>query len=199
MTKSKSLVPRERIERNIILLRGRKVLLSTDLAELYEVEPRTLVQAVKRNIERFPADFMFFLTDEEFTDLKSTFTTSSWGGLRKPPIAFTEQGVAMLSTVLKSKRAIQVNVEIMRTFVKMRRMVASYEDIVRKLDALEKKYDAQFRVVFDAIRQLMAPPKPKKNQVGFHWGTKEASGKKSPAKKRAPEKKTPSRKRTPAK
>jgi len=163
-----SLVPAERIESRILLLRGHKVMLSTDLAELYGVEPRALVQAVKRNIERFPEDFMFQLNDEEFSDLKSQFVTSSWGGIRRAaPYAFTEQGVAMLSSVLRSKRAVQVNVEIMRAFVRLRRMLATHDDLARKLDALDKKYDAQFKAVFDAIRQLMAPPEPKRRQIGF--------------------------------
>ena len=163
-----SLVPVERIESRILLLRGHKVMLSTDLAELYGVEPRVLVQAVKRNIERFPEDFMFQLNEEEFSDLKSQFVTSSWGGIRRAaPYAFTEQGVAMLSSVLRSKRAVQVNVEIMRAFVRLRRMLATHDDLARKLDALDKKYDAQFKAVFDAIRQLMAPPEPKRRQIGF--------------------------------
>jgi len=163
-----SLVPVERIESRILLLRGHKVMLSTDLAELYGVEPRVLVQAVKRNIERFPEDFMFQLNEEEFSDLKSQFVTSSWGGIRRAaPYAFTEQGVAMLSSVLRSKRAVQVNVEIMRAFVRLRRMLASHKDLARKLDALEKRYDAQFKAVFDAIRQLMTPPEPKRRQIGF--------------------------------
>ena len=168
-----SLVPAERIESRILLLRGHKVMLSTDLAELYGVEPRALVQAVKRNIERFPEDFMFQLNEEEFSDLKSQFVTSSWGGIRRAaPYAFTEQGVAMLSSVLRSKRAVQVNVEIMRAFVRLRRMLATHEDLARKMDALEKKYDAQFKAVFDAIRQLMTPPQPKRRQIGFRPGGK---------------------------
>jgi hypothetical protein len=135
---------------------------------------KVLNQAVKRNIERFPEDFMFQLSEEEFSDLKSQFVTSSWGGIRRAaPYAFTEQGVAMLSSVLRSKRAVQVNVEIMRAFVRLRRMLASNEDLARKLDALEKKYDAQFKVVFDAIRQLMAPPTPKRRQIGFRPGGKQ--------------------------
>jgi hypothetical protein len=118
MMKNKSLIPVERIERRIFLIRGHKVMLSNDLAELYEVEPRILVQAVKRNIDRFPEDFMFQLSQEEFSILKSQIVISSWGGLRRAtPYAFTEQGVAMLSSVLRSKRAIQVNIEIMRAFV----------------------------------------------------------------------------------
>jgi len=165
---SGSLVPVERIDRAILLIRGHKVILSTDLAVLYGVEPRVLVQAVKRNIERFPHDFMFQLTKEEFGNLKSQIVTSSWGGLRRAmPYAFTEQGVAMLSSVLHSKRAVLVNVEIMRAFVRLRRILASHADLARRLDALEKKYDVQFKVVFDAIRKLMAPAKPKRRRIGF--------------------------------
>ncbi len=158
----------ELIEQRIFLLRSHRVMLSTDLAQLYSVEARALVQAVKRNLERFPADFMFQLNDEEFGILKSQNVTSSWGGLRRAaPYAFTEQGVAMLSSVLHSKRAIQVNVEIMRAFVRLRQMLASHADLARKLDALEKKYNAQFKVVFDAIRDLMTPPDPNRRRIGF--------------------------------
>jgi hypothetical protein len=168
MSKDRSLIPPDRIERSILLIRGQKVMLSTDLAELYQVEPRVLVQAVKRNIARFPQDFMFQLTEEEFSNLKSQIVISSWGGLRRArPYAFTEQGVAMLSSVLRSKRAIQVNIEIMRAFVRLRRILASHVDLARKLEALEKKYDAQFKVVFDAIRELMKPPESKKRPIGF--------------------------------
>ena len=163
-----SLVPLERIERAILLIRGQKVMLSTDLAELYGVEPRVLVQAVKRNIERFPRDFLFQLTKAESSNLKSQIVISSWGGVRRAaPYAFTEQGVAMLSSVLRSKRAVQVNIEIMRAFVRLRRMLASHKDLARKLEELEGKYDAQFKVVFDAIRELMAPPEPKRRRIGF--------------------------------
>jgi len=161
-------LPAERIESRIYLLRGHKVMLSTDLADLYEVEPRALVQAVKRNIERFPEDFMFQLSQEEFDNLKSQIVISSWGGLRRAtPYAFTEQGVAMLSSVLRSKRAVMVNVEIMRAFVRLRQMLSAHADLARKLATLEKKYDAQFKVVFDAIRELMAPPERKKRPIGF--------------------------------
>ncbi|MFH1720919.1 MAG: ORF6N domain-containing protein [Patescibacteria group bacterium] len=143
------------MERAIFVIRDQKVMLSTELAELYGVEPKVLVQAVKRNIERFPEDFMFQLTNQEFANLKSQIVTSSWGGLRRAaPYAFTEQGVAMFSSVLRSKRAVQVNVEIMRAFVRLRKILASHADLARKLEALEKKYDSQFKVVFDAIRQL---------------------------------------------
>jgi hypothetical protein len=158
----------EPIERRIFLLRGQKVMLSPDLAELYLVETRALVQAIKRNLERFPADFMFQLSVEEFRDLKSQIVTSTWGGLRRAtPYAFTEQSVAMLSSVLRSQRAIQVNIEIMRAFVRLRQMLASHADLARKLEALEEKYDGQFKIVFDAIRELMIPPQPKRRRIGF--------------------------------
>ena len=161
-------IPSERIERRIFILRGHKVMLSTDLAELYEVQPKALVQALKRNIERFPADFMFQLSQQEFENLKSQIVTSSWGGLRRAaPYAFTEQGVAMLSSVLRSKRAVMVNVEIMRAFVRLRQMLVAHAELAKKLAALEKKYDAQFKVVFDAIRELMTPAPGKKRPIGF--------------------------------
>ncbi len=165
----KTIVPVEHIEKRIFYLRGQKIMLSTDLAELYGVEPRILIQAVKRNTDRFPDDFMFQLNKAEFENLKSQIVISSWGGLRRAtPYAFTEQGVAMLSSVLNSKRAIQVNIEIMRAFVRLRQMLASNVGLARKLAALEKKYDAQFSVVFDAIRELMTPPTPKKKRsIGF--------------------------------
>ncbi len=156
------------IESKMFLIRGQKVMLSPHLAELYEVEPRALNQAVKRNIGRFPADFMFQLNPEEFANLKSQFVISSWGGIRTAPYAFTEQGVAMLSSVLHSERAIQVNIEIMRTFVRLRQMLSSNAELSRKLVALEKKYDARFKAVFEAIHELMAPPQPqKKRPIGF--------------------------------
>jgi len=139
-----------------------------DLTALYGVETKVLVQAVKRNLERFPGDFMFQLSQEEFAILRSQIVTSSdWGGRRYPPYAFTEQGVAMLSSVLRSQRAIQVNIGIMRTFIRLRKMLLSHAELARKLDALEKKYDAQFKQVFEAIRQLMAPPEPKHRPIGF--------------------------------
>ncbi|MEW5944651.1 MAG: ORF6N domain-containing protein [bacterium] len=168
MAADKSLVPVERIEKSILLIRGQKIMLDADLATLYEVETRVLVQAVKRNIARFPEDFMFQLTDEEFDILRSQSVTSSqWGGRRYPPYAFTEQGVAMLSSVLRSESAIRVNIEIMRTFVRLRRMLESHKELARRLNELEKKYDAQFKVVFEAIRQLMAPPAKDQKRIGF--------------------------------
>jgi hypothetical protein len=160
-------VPLRRIEQAILVVRGQRVMLSTDLAALYDVEPGALVQAVKRNMERFPEDFTFQLTPDEYRILKSQSVISSWGGRRHPPYAFTEQGVAMLSSVLRSKRAVQVNVEIMRAFVRLRRILAENAGLARRLDELEKKYDVQFKVVFDTIRQLMLPPEPKKKRIGF--------------------------------
>ena len=170
MASKQSLVPVERIEKAILLIRGQKVMLDVDLAVLYGVSTSNLNKAVSRNIERFPSDFMFQLTREEFDNLKFHFGTSSWGGTRKMPRAFSEQGVAMLSSVLRSPRAIHVNIEIMRAFIRLRQMLASHTELARKLDALERKYDAQFKVVFEAIRQLMAPPESKRRPIGFRKG-----------------------------
>ena len=167
MTEQHSIIPTERIEQSILSIRGHKVILDKDLAILYDVGTRDLNKAVTRNLDRFPADFMFQLTPSEFKDLKSQFGTSSWGGTRKMPRAFTEQGVAMLSSVLRSKRAIQVNIAIMRAFVRLKEMIATHKGLAHKLEELEKKYDKQFAVVFDAIRQLMAPPKNKQKPIGF--------------------------------
>jgi hypothetical protein len=167
----------ERIERSILLIRGHKVLLDADLAALYGVTTKRLNEQVRRNRSRFPDDFMFELASEEAESLRSQFATSKRGrgGRRYAPYVFTEQGVAMLSTVLNSERAIQVNIEIMRAFVRLRQMLASNAQLARKLADLEKKYDAQFKVVFDAIRQLMAPPDPKKRKIGFLVEEKAAS------------------------
>jgi phage regulator Rha-like protein len=155
----------------MFLIRGLRVMLSQHLAELYEVEPRALNQAVKRNIERFPEDFMFQLTEEEAALLRSqTVTLKTGRGQHSKylPYAFTEQGVAMLSSVLHSERAIQVNIEIMRTFVRLRQMLATNAELSRKLVALEKKYDARFKAVFEAIHELMSPPENKKKRpIGF--------------------------------
>ena len=172
--KSGVVIPMEQIEHAIFLIRGQKVMLDSNLAELYGVATKVLIQAVKRNEDRFPDDFMFQLTEQELNILRSQIVTSRWGGRRYPPYAFTEQGVAMLSSVLHSARAIHVNIEIMRAFVRLRQMLASNTDLARKLATLEKKYDAQFRVVFDAIRELMTPPEPKKKRpIGFApWGDK---------------------------
>jgi len=163
----KELIPVEIIERKIFFIREKKVMLDKDLAELYGVETRDLNKAVKRNIDRFPEDFMFQLTNEEFGNLKFHFGTSSWGGTRKLPYAFTENGVAMLSSVLNSKLAIHVNIQIMRTFTRLREILLTHKDLARKLADIEKKYDSQFKIVFDAIRQLMKPDEPKKGKIGF--------------------------------
>jgi len=165
------LVSLEEIERVILVLRGHKVLLDEDLAVLYGVEVKVLNQAVRRNSERFPEDFMFQLTKEEVSLLRSqivTLKTSERGKHRKyRPFAFTEQGVAMLSSVLRSPRAVQVNIEIMRAFVRLRQMLLANAVLARKLAALEKKYDTQFRAVFDAIRELKAPLIAPKRPIGF--------------------------------
>ena len=165
-----SLVPSERIEKRIFASRGQRVMLDTDLAELYRVTTKRLNEQVRRNIKRFPSDFMFQLTMEEDESLRSQIATLKGGrGQHRKylPYVFTEQGVAMLSSVLNSDRAVQVNIEIMRAFVRLREMMSTHKDLARKLETLEKKYDAQFRVVFDAIRQLMTPPEPKKKKIGF--------------------------------
>ena len=173
-TQATQLVPVERIERLIHLARGEKVLLDADLARLYGVETKALNRAVKRNRSRFPQDFMFQLTAEEAVILRCQIGTSSsgYGGRRYHPYAFTEQGVAMLSSVLRSERAVQVNVAIMRAFVGLRRMLASNETLARKLAELERRlegHDASIRSLFEAIRQLMAPPPaPPKPEIGFH-------------------------------
>jgi len=166
----KELISVEIIERKIYLIRGHKVMLDSDLAELYGVETKRLNEQVRRNLKRFPEDFMFQLTLAEAESLRSQIATleKGRGEHRKYlPLVFTEQGVAMLSSVLNSERAVQVNIAIMRTFVKLRQMLASNAELARKLAAMEKKYDSQFKVVFDAIRQLMTPPEPKKRKIGF--------------------------------
>lgn len=159
-----------RIESKIFFVRGQKVLLDRDLAGLYGVETKALNRAVQRHLGRFPADFMFQLTSEEFEALRCQIGTSNAGrgGRRYLPYVFTEQGVAMLSGLLNSSRAIAVNVEIMRAFVRLRQMIATHADLAHKLDELERKYDTQFRVVFEAIRELMLPPAEEKREMGFH-------------------------------
>ena len=171
--KSSPLAAARAVEGLIVSVRGQRVLLGQQLATLYAVETRVLMQAVQRNRERFPSDFMFELSAEELAILKSQNVISSsgarWGGLRKPPFAFTEQGVAMLSSVLRSKRAVAVNIEIMRAFVKLRSLLEVDRELARKLGALEQRYDQQFRVVFDAIRELMATPSSgNKRRIGFY-------------------------------
>jgi hypothetical protein len=165
-------LPVAHIEQVILLLRGERVILDVDLAILYGVSTGVLIQAMKRNLERFPRDFMFQLTAEEFAAVKarpgSMDGIGTHGGRRHPPYAFTEHGVAMLSGVLRSRRAVQVNIEIMRAFVRLRRLLATHEDLARKLDELERRYDGHFRVVFDTIRQLMSSPTvPARRRIGF--------------------------------
>jgi hypothetical protein len=171
MTTRDTVVSVELVEGSILVIRGHRVMLDETLAALYGVEVRALNQAVQRNIDRFPEDFMFQLSEEEGAGLRSqtvTLKPSGRGKHRKYlPYAFTEQGVAMLSSVLRSPRAVQVNIEIMRTFVRLRQMLQGNADLARKLAAMEKKYDAKFRVVFDAIRDLMAPPATSKKRIGF--------------------------------
>ena len=213
MSTDSNLIPAERIERRILLVRGQKVLLDFQLAELYEVEARSLNQAVKRNSERFPDDFMFQLSEEETeqimrsqivtasSDNSSQFVMSSAENASKPgktipgmrsqtviayekrnvrfrPYAFTEQGVAMLSSVLRSPRAVQVNIAIMRTFVQLRQLLSSNADLAKKLASLESRYDQQFKAVFDAIRELMKPPTAaQKREIGFHTNLPERASK----------------------
>jgi len=164
----KALIPAEVIERKIYLILGQKVMLDKDLAVLYGVKPIRLREQVKRNIRRFPDDFMFQLDEKEIDFMVSQNAIPSrkyLGGSQ--PYVFTEQGVAMLSTVLNSERAIEVNIHIMRAFVKLREMIASHKELAKRLDELESKYDEQFKVVFDAIRELMTPPEPKRRRIGF--------------------------------
>ena len=151
----------------IHIIRGQKVMLDRDLADLYGVETRVLNQSVSRNIIRFPADFMFQLDDTEFKNLISQFVISNRGGTRKLPYAFTEQGVAMLSSVLNSERAIQVNIQIMRAFTMLRQMISSHEDLRKKIEAMERKYDGQFRVVFEAIKELLDIKEKPGKKIGF--------------------------------
>jgi len=163
-----SVVPVERIERSILLLRGEKVILDSDIAALYGVETKTLVRSMKRNLDRFPSDFMFQLTLEEVDILRYQIGTSNGrGGRRYLPYAFTEQGVAMLSSVLRSEQAVRVNIEIMRAFVRLRQVMSTRSDLIRRLDELEQRYDTQFKAVFDALRQLMAPPGAPSRRIGF--------------------------------
>jgi hypothetical protein len=178
----------ENIAQFVFLVRGEKVMLDSDLAKLYGIEPRVLNQAVARNKKRFPVDFMFQLSTKEYETLRSqtvisnqsgvtassrmrsqiVTTKNGRGGRRYSPYAFTEQGVAMLSSVLRSPRAVEVNIAIMRTFVQLRRLMDSNRNLARKIEALEKKYDEQFSVVFAAIKELIASPEPTRKQIGFH-------------------------------
>lgn len=170
IVESKTAIPTTQIESLIRIIRGEKVILDSDLASLYEVETKILTQTVRRNMSRFPADFMFQLTREEFDHLRSQSVSSRWGGRRYLPYAFTEQGVAMLSSVLRSEHAVKVNIEIIRAFVRLRQILASNKRLAQKFDELELKYDDQFKKVFEAIKQLMAPStNEKKRPIGFVW------------------------------
>ena len=159
----------EYISQRILTIRGYRVMLDADLASLYDIPTKAFNQAIQRNMDRFPEDFMFQLTEEEFTALRSQFVTSKIGrgGRRYIPYVFTEHGVAMLSGVLNSHRAVQVNIAIMRAFVRMRETMVSHRELAQRLNAIEKTYDARFRVVFDAIRALMEPPKTPRRRIGF--------------------------------
>ena len=178
-------VPIKEITGKIYLIRGQKVMLDRDLAELYEVETKQLKRAVRRNIDRFPADFMFELTKAELENWRCQFGTSKGEkkGLRYQPLAFTEQGVAMLSSILRSKRAIQVNIQIMRAFTQLRQMLLTHADLKKKIEAMEKKYDQQFQIFFEAIKQLIAEDKKPKKKIGY-VKEKQATYAKKPTKKK---------------
>lgn len=167
----------ERIQQTILVIRGKKVMLDRDLASLYGIPTKALKQAVRRNPDRFPDDFMFVLDAEEFRRWRSQTVTSKEDrkGLRYAPMAFTEQGVAMLSSVLNSPRAVQVNIAIMRTFVRLRQIMATHEELARKIEELEKKYDSQFAIVFEAIRELIDKPEPNRKQIGFHTADRQVA------------------------
>ncbi len=170
--KNTSIVPSERIYKSIVLIRGHKIIIDKDLAGLYGVSTSNLNKAVTRNIDRFPEDFMFRLTKKEFENLKFHFGTSSWGGTRMLPRVFTEQGVAMLSSVLRSKRAVQVNIAIMRTFVKLREILTTNTVLRRKIESMERRYEEQFKLIFNVLSEMvMADSKPK-SQIGFLTETK---------------------------
>lgn len=174
MTKDLTTIPIERIQRAIFLIRGERVILDSDLAKLYGVTTTRLNQQVRRNAERFPADFVFRLIKEERDSLMLQFATSKTGrgGPRKLPLVFTEHGAIMAANVLNSPRAVRASVEVVRAFVHLRRILESNEELARKVNELEKRYDGHFKVVFDAIRQLMTPPQTKQKQIGFRAKTK---------------------------
>ncbi|HJZ64829.1 MAG TPA: ORF6N domain-containing protein [Candidatus Acidoferrum sp.] len=165
--KSSAIVPAS-ISQKIYFFRGQRVMLSTDLAKLYGVEVRALVQAVQRNVERFPSDFLFQLSEEEHKHLRSQIVISSWGGARRAPYAFTEQGVAMLSSILRSKRAVEVNIAIMRTFVRLREMLATNQKLRRKIEDMEKRYNAKFQVIFATIESMLEDEAVARPGIGFH-------------------------------
>ena len=185
MSEKTSLIPVERIERAILLIRHEKVMLDSDLAEIYGVETKRVNEQVRRNLTRFPPDFMFQLTAQEWDSLRSQFATLKRGQHRKyPPYAFTEHGALMLANVLNSERAAQTSVQVVRAFVRLRQLLSSNAELARKLESLEKKYDTQFRAVFDAIRKLMTSEPPKRREIGFH--VKRGEDDKPKAKRRQP-------------
>lgn len=161
------IIPVENIVNKIYFFRGVKVMLDSDLAELYGVETKVLNQAVKRNVNRFPLDFMFQLDKDEFDSLRSQIVTSKRGGQRYLPYVFTEHGILMLSSVLNSEKAVQVNIQIMRTFTKLRQMLSTHEELKKKIESIEKKYDAQFRIVFDAIKEIITEELKPERKIGF--------------------------------
>lgn len=165
--KEKSLISSERIISRIFLIRGKKVMLDKDLAELYQVRTMDLNKAVKRNADRFPHDFAFRLSRSDFNDLIFHSGISSWGGTRIPPMAFTEQGVAMLSSILRSKRAVQTNIQIIRIFTKIRQMLTNNRNLRLKIEKMEQKYDKQFQIVFKAIKRLIQEEEKPKKMIGF--------------------------------
>jgi phage regulator Rha-like protein len=169
MSKNESLIPIERIEQKIYVIRGERVMLDSDLAQIYNVDTKMLNRAVKRNLDRFPEDFMFQLTAKEDESLRFQIGTSKTGrgGRRYLPYVFTEHGAIMAANILNSSRAVEASVQVVRAFIKLRQILASNAELAKKLEALEKKYDAQFKVVFDAIRQLMMPPDKPKGNIGF--------------------------------
>jgi hypothetical protein len=182
MKEKTSLIPVEHVQNSILLIRGQKVILDADLAQLYGTTTKRLNEQVRRNPDRFPGDFMYKLSGDEFTKLKKKFEargmSGHWGKKRYPPYAFTEHGAIMAAGLINTEIAIEVSIYVVRAFVRLRQIFQTHEDLACKLDALEKKYDAQFSAVFEVIRQLMAPPKPKKKQVGFHWDKKKPAAKK---------------------
>jgi hypothetical protein len=182
---SESIIPVERIKEAIFVVRGHKVMVDSDLARLYGVETRVLIQSVKRNTERFPEDFMFQLSSDEFDNLKSQIVISSWGGRRRArPYMFTEQGIAMLSSVLRSKRAVEVNIAIMRTFVKLREILATNASLRRKIESMERKYNEQFQAVFSVLAEMTMKTEKPKRQIGYHTQTKKATSKKKASRKK---------------
>ena len=163
----KSLVAMEVVEKKILSIRGQKVILDVDLAELYDVTTKVFNQAVKRNVDRFPKDFMFQLTADEALTIRSQFVTASRRNIRYLPYAFTEHGIIMAASILNSQRAIDASVYVVRAFIKLREMIASHKDLTKKLNELEKKYDGQFQIVFEAIRQLIEVEEKPKRRIGF--------------------------------